>query len=103
MHNLKMNAAIWIPLLVWMIVQFFKFLFDLIEHKKMAWSYMKNIQYSGYHFLDNLTQLKFDIWKSDVYNINTGKYDCYFDRHKGRTWKINNPFSNVKSTIRKIK
>ena len=73
------------------------------EHKKMAWSYMKNIQYSGYHFLDNLTQLKFDIWKSDVYNINTGKYDCYFDRHKGRTWKINNPFSNVKSTIRKIK
>ncbi len=35
MQDLKMNAAIWIPLIVWMIVQLFKFVFDLVEHKKI--------------------------------------------------------------------
>ena len=35
MQELKMNTAIWIPLIVWTIVQLFKFLFDLIEHKRI--------------------------------------------------------------------
>ena len=35
MHELKLNAAIWIPLIVWTIVQSFKFIFDLIEHKRI--------------------------------------------------------------------
>ena len=35
MQELKTNMAIWIPLIVWIVVQFFKFLFDLIDHKKI--------------------------------------------------------------------
>ena len=35
MQELKLNAAIWIPLIVWTVVQLFKFFFDLIEHKRI--------------------------------------------------------------------
>ena len=35
MDELKMNTAIWIPLIVWTMVQLCKFIFDLIEHKRI--------------------------------------------------------------------
>ena len=44
MQELKLNAAIWIPLIVWTVVQLFKFFFDLIEHK---WINVQRIWGSG--------------------------------------------------------